>query len=358
MDDEDLRSWVLIKASSSRPLRLVLVRLQAENALGIDFSGSLRGSLSGADELDPSEALSYAFSPTEDAMTFSELLALSLTVGLNLNEEEHIALLNACRNYYSNADLGGPVAISSMLPERARQLELLKAKLEELTIVSPSFVPPKVSGRAYVDLSKMPSRYARRALALAMSAKFCHSHKGSVLAVSSAREMLPEGHTKSVGYPLEAAVALTSALKQTEVQIVIQTEKHLPREIGEQFGCELEEGLGRFRIKKLGSWREVCLMVELGGTARAVTKPKREGDPDLECQKLVLTTLVQYSGATYAGLLSFLRARMREARVGATLDGLIRRGHVEVRKGARGEPYLHLTEGGRDLLNALEEGSL
>lgn len=356
MDEEDLRSWVLIRAPSPAPLRLILRRLRVEDVLGLDFGGKLRGSLDRADELEPSETLSYAFSPTEDVMAFSELLALSLTAGLNLSEEEHIALLNACRNYYSNADAGGPIAISSMLPERGKQLELLKVKLEELTIIPPSFSPPQVSGRAYVDLSRIPGRYAKRALAFAMSAKFCLSHQGSVVAMGSAQEMLPEGQTKSMRYPLEAAAALVGALKEAGARMVIQTERAPPKEIDEQFGDRLEECLGRFRMKRrFDDWRDVCLMAELGGTLQAVTRPKKPtGNLDVECQKLVLSTLGQYSRVTYAGLLSFLRAEMEEARVGTTLDGLIQDGYVEVRKGGKGEPHLHLTEGGRALLSSLE----
>ncbi len=352
----DLENWTLVESEEEGLLRLVARWCASDSTLLLDFSGGLSGRAAGLKRTDPGEASAYAFSCEADEGRYSELLARGLAVALNLTEEEHIALLGATRTYYANAEAGGVISISSMLPEKPRQLDLLKTKLDELTVIPPTFGSGKLSPQGMeVNLSQVDGRYARRALAYALAAKYVCDHRRVTLIVGSFEEMLPETQTRSLRYPLEMAASLLWTLKGCGVRLIAHSRKPLPRELEGVFQTKIVEE-ECIRMKRPGSaWKEVYLVNDLGA------KQKAKQDPavgpvfdDEDALKVVLSTVGRYANVSYAGLVSFLKGRMEEKRVQEATDHLLRSGCLELRKGQRDVHFISLTEAGKSLKGSLE----
>ncbi len=360
LTDSDIEGWILVESAEETIPRLMAGGCASDSALLLDFSGRLSRRVAGFDRLEAGEASQYAFSSGEDSEKFSELLARGLTAGLNLNEEEHIALLAATRTYYSNAEAGGVISISSMLPEKSRQLELLKAKLDELTLIPPTFGPGKAPpAKVEVGLGEMGGRYARRALAYVLVAKYVSEHPGAVVIVSAFDEMLPEMQTRSMKYPSEMAASLLWTLKGTGMRLLAQSKRALPPDIEGIFQTRFVEGDGRVRLKRSGAdWKEVYLVNDCGGSRPAGGGLIGDGDSeDGAAEKTVLSTVATYSNVTYAGLVSFLKGRMEETRIQQAMDRLMRGGRLEMKTGQGGSHFIVITDSGRSLLSLLEDGS-
>jgi hypothetical protein len=356
LTDSDLENWTLLEAREESLLRLVTHWCASESTLLLDFSGGLCGRAAGLKRAEPGEASAYAFSCEADEGRYSELLARGLAVALNLNEEEHIALLGATRTYYANAEAGGVISISSMLPEKPKQLELLKSKLDELTVIPPTFGSRKLSPQGMeLNLSQVDGRYARRALAYALAAKYVCDHRKVTLIIGSFEEMLPETQTRSLRYPLEMATALLWTLKGCGVRLIAHSRRPLPREMEGVFQTRIVEE-ECIRMKRAGSpWKEVYLVNDLG--ARQRTQQDVAVDSvfdDEEALKVVLSTVGRYANVSYAGLVSFLKGRIEDKRVQEATDHLLQSGCLELRKGQRDVHYISLTEAGRSLKGSLE----
>jgi hypothetical protein len=359
LTDSDLDDWTLVESREDGILRLAIRWYASESTLLLDFDGGLSGRAAHLKRVEPGEASAYAFSCERDEGRYSELLARGLAAALNLNEEEHIALLSATRTYYANAESGGVISISSMLPDKPRQLDLLKSKLEELTVIPPTFGSEKLSPQGMeVDLSLLDSRYARRALANALAAKYVCDHRNVTLIIGSFEEMLPEAQTKSMRYPLEMATSLLWTLRGIGVKLIAHSRKPLPRELDGVFRTRIVEG-EEVRMKRAGTgWREVYLLNDVGArqeTLQGVVVDSRFDDE--EALTVVLSTIGGYANVSYAGLVSFLKGRMEEKRVQEATDYLLRNGSLELTKGPGEAHYLSLTEAGRSLRNSLEETS-
>jgi hypothetical protein len=356
LTDQDLECWTLVESKENGVLRLAARWRASESTLLLDFGGGLCGMAAGLKKEGPGEASAYAFSCETDEGRYSELLARGLAVALNLTEEEYIALLGATRTYYSNAEAGGVISISSMLPDKPRQLDLLKSKLDELTVIPPTFGAGGLSPQGLeVDLSEVTGRYARRALAYALTAKYTCDHRGVTIIVGSFEEMLPETQTRSQKYPIEMAASLFWTLKGWGVKLIAHSRRPLPREMEGLFRTRIVED-ECVRMKRAGSpWKEVYLVNDLG-MRRGSREPPEAGPgfDDEEALKVVLSTVETYSNVTYAGLVSFLKGRMEEERIQQATDHLLRGGYLELRKGQREAHYISLTDSGRSLKDSLE----
>lgn len=355
--ESDVEDWTLVESSEEALPRLVARWCPSECALVLDFSGRLSGRTEGFRALDGGAAAQYAFTCSDDTGRYAEALARSLAAALNLNEEEHVALLGASRTYYSNAEAGGVISISSMLPEKSRQLELLKSKLDELTVIPPTFgAAEDVPDRAEVDLSQVAGGYARRALAYVLLAKFASDHPRSLVVAGSFEEMLPEGQTRSMRYPMEVAATFLWTLKAKGTKLVAQSRRPLPREFDGLFRTRIVEEDGRVRMKRAGGeWREVYLVNDCGGASASRTaEEEMTPDEDDEALLAVLSTVGSYSNVSFAGLISFLKGRMEEDRVQRAADHLLRKGYLEPARGPREARCLALTESGRTFLETLE----
>jgi hypothetical protein len=243
-----------------------------------------------------------------------------------------------------------------MLPEKSRQLELLKSKLDELSVIPPTFgSDTTVPLSPEIDLSQLGGRYARRALAYVLMAKFASDHPRTTVVVGSFDEMLPETQTKSMRYPLEMAASFLWALKDSGMRLLAQTRRPLPKEIECAFRTRILEANGGFQIRKGdGEWKEFYLVNDSGGMLQACEETVEEGSPeDEEGERVVLSTVSTYANVTYAGLVSFLKGRMEEARIQRATDSLIRLGHLELRKGPNEVHYIVITDSGRSLMSSL-----
>jgi hypothetical protein len=359
LTDCDIEGWVHVESNDETLLCLMARYFTSKSALILDFSGRLSGRAPGFKKMQGGEASQYAFCCKGDAGRFSELLARGLVSALNLNEEEHIALTGAARTYYSNAEAGGVISISSMLPEKSRQLDLLKSKLEELTVIPPTFgTGEQAPDRVEVDLKEVDGRYARRALAYVITTKYASDHPGATVMVGSFDEMLPETQTKSMRYPLEVATSLLWDLRSSGLRLIAQSRRPLPKELDGFFGTRILESEGCVRMKRSGSeWKEVYLINGCEWKSEA-EEPDREtvSTEDEEATRLVITTVDTYANVSYAGLVSFLKGRMEEKRVQRTTDRLIRDGYLAFRGGGGGAQCLTLTEAGKSLKSSLEAG--
>jgi hypothetical protein len=357
LTDSDIEGWVLAESGEETLPRLMTRRFSSEGTLLLDFGGRMPGGEAGFNSIEAGEASRYAFSCEGDAGGYAEMLASGLAAALNLNEEEHVALLSAARTYYSNAEAGGVISISSMLPEKSRQLELLKMKLDELAVIPPAFGPSGVKpGRIEVDLGRVDGRYARRALAYVVLAKYVIDHPGASIIVASFEEMLPEAQTRSMRYPMEVASSFFWSMKKAGTKIVAQSRRPLPREMEGIFETRLLEADGFIRMKGPGSrWKEVYLVNDcLGSPPSEGGYPEGAKFEDEEAERTVLSTVSSYSNVTYAGLVSFLKGRMEEQRIQQAMDFLIGGGYVELRKGQGEAHYLTLTDSGKNLLSLME----
>jgi hypothetical protein len=359
LTESDLENWTLVESNGEGILRLVARRYASDSTLLLDLSGGLSGRTPGLTRIAPGEASAYAFSCEGDEGRYSELLARGLAVGLNLNEEEHIALLSAARTYYANTEAGGVISISSMLPEKPRQLDLLKSKLDELTVIPPTFGSDKLRPKGMeVNLSLVEGRYARRALSYALATKYVCDHQGATLILGSLDEMLPETQTRSMKYPMEMAASLFWTLKGYGVRLIAHSRRPLAKELEGVFQTRIVED-ECIRMKRPGSgWKEVYLVNELcAGEAIHEETVLGQGFDDEEAMNVVLSTVGRYSNVSYAGLVSFLKGRLEEKRVQEATDHLLRGGYLELRKGLRDVHYLSLTETGRSLRASLEGSS-
>jgi hypothetical protein len=356
LEEEDLKGWVLLKEKSGTVLQMLADSVEGGDILVMDFEKKLSPP-SGCDLIDESGALSYSFSLPEETSLYEELLALGLTSALNLNENEHLCLLNAVRNYYATNDIGGPVAISSMLPEKPRELELLKLKLDEMTQVFPSFAPfGDFPNRTHVMLPEATGRYARRAVAYALMARWTISHQGGTIVICNMDDMSPESQTRSLMYPVEAAGAFLRVTKDLGVSVVGGSRRSLPRHVEEAFSVELAERGGIYTLRREGCpRRELFVINHAGKPAR-----RREGleaeasGMDMRACRLVLEALGRHPNATYASLVSFLRNEAEERSICLALDELIRKGHVQALSVKTGARYLRLTASGRSFARSLE----
>jgi hypothetical protein len=358
--EEDLRGWVINESRDQSLLRLIASWTSSPASMVVDLTGGLSGCSPELRRAEAGEALSYSFTCGEDGGAFSDFLVMGLTAALNLNEEEHISLLAAARTYYSNAVAGGVISISAMLPEKSRNLELLKSKLDEITVIPPAFgVNEPPLGGIQVDLAEVAGRYARKALAYSLITKYCSSHSPATLIVEGFEAMLPENQTRSMKYPLETAVSLLWAVKGMGVKLAARSGRPLPKELDGLFETRIVDGGDAVRVHRAGSgWKEVYLVNEIGSGGDEPLVPAGGACPeDPGATEAVLDTVERYSNVSYAGLVSFLGGRMAEARVRRAADSLLRGGQMELKGGYRGGRYLTLTERGRAMKGSSTGGA-
>jgi hypothetical protein len=352
----DIEEGVLIESSEDNLARILTGLRSGLSTLVLDFSGGLSGAPHGMWSADPGEAFRYAFSCEGDEGRFSDLLARGLVAALNLNEEEHVALAGAARTYYANAEAGGIISISSMLPERSKQLELLKAKLDELTVIPPSFGNEALKPAGMVlNLKALTTRYARRALAYSAVAKYVQGHQRATVIVESLEEMLPESQTRSMRYPLEVAVEFLREMKDMGATFIVHCRGPVLKEVESIFETTIIEDDGFHRIKLRGrGWREAYLVNDLSGREESEPTKQEAGETkDEEALRAVIQVVHTYSNVTYAGLVSFLKGKLDEGRAQAAADSLLRGGYVELRAGLGRTQVFSLTDAGKTLLSTL-----
>ncbi|MEM3637349.1 MAG: hypothetical protein QXE12_01475 [Conexivisphaerales archaeon] len=296
---------------------------------------------------DLQSVIGYIFTYGSEDEFYQHLLAVSLTLGFDLERETEYTMKEAIRSLASAEGAGGAFAIVSMMEgQQAKGVETAKKRLQELFSI-PFSRRNELEYSFITDFWKVPSAEARIALALACMSKMVMSQDCFVFIVGWEAISYLEKKERTRFNQLLSEIMSRSTI------IALQNQG----EGSPNFGAEITEA-GPLYIYNS---KTVFAAPELITSSRFLlhphdtqqTNPSRVSDAALAT---LLKTIESYKGATITGLMTYLTGQLSEDELKLALETALFRRLAIVSNGENLSKVLELTEKGKEFLNRMSGG--